>query len=690
MLTINAAIEQIHPKSVVNIFKNKYSSLIKEDLQSLIESGEKIAKNILNNPGKIQLIVGQVQSGKTATYLSVISNLFDGGSNFVFIAPAVDNILLNQTKDRLMDTFDTSSIKIFTINELKDGKQLNCEPLRDALVNGRKVILISLKNQMRLSDSKKAIKIVSDKLQSPVFIDDEGDQASFDNINKAERSAVHAEIVSIYKETNTGINLLTVTASPMAHILVDAEYSIKPDFVFYTKPGSEYLGIEEFTDEEKKHVVIIPEKDNEIFIDGGGVLPQSFREAVLSFFVSAAYIQMRDEKIDTQSMLLHIDKKIDSHSQIFMLTENLLKNMTKGLRKAESKYEKQVMKICDNLNISIQTNEIHLFMELIAEHIEFSKIRKVNGDTSSDDEVLSDVQNPRKRNYIYIGSSMLQRGVTIKNLIHTYFSYRKKGTINADTVLQRARWFGYRKNADLIRLYMCEDAVSDYIALSEMIPDMNEKIEVLERENISFKEYERSLYIPYANMRGTSESKVANSRRKLNRYLTNQGVQNSLVAEELFEELKNVKTKKMMDSQNFVGKEFENFIDFKEWIGSERFDQICSEIMPNKFDKKAFLDFIETEKPKFFIANMYTLTDEFRVRTQTGERISITQGHGNEQKGYVGDRYWYKDPSGKYENAVILQLFRIKIKDSDKEIFKCALVSSNRIHGYYIHAMDGE
>lgn len=55
---------------------------------------------------------------------------------------------------------------------------------------------------------------------------------------------------------------------------------------------------------------------------------------------------------------------------------------------------------------------------------------------------------------IYVGGTMLGRGLTLKGLAITYIIRTAKGVSTVDTVQQRARWFGYKmKYLDLCRIF---------------------------------------------------------------------------------------------------------------------------------------------------------------------------------------------------------------------------------------------
>ena len=68
------------------------------------------------------------------------------------------------------------------------------------------------------------------------------------------------------------------------------------------------------------------------------------------------------------------------------------------------------------------------------------------------------VANPiRLKNNIYIGGNMLGRGITIKGLAVTFITREAKNDTNADTLEQRARWFGYKRSyLDVCRILLTD------------------------------------------------------------------------------------------------------------------------------------------------------------------------------------------------------------------------------------------
>lgn len=114
--------------------------------------------------------------------------------------------------------------------------------------------------------------------------------------------------------------------------------------------------------------------------------------------------------------------------------------------------------------------------------------------------------------FIVIGGNTLSRGLTIEGLVSTFFLRR---TNQADTLMQMARWFGYRQGYELMpRIWMDQEAEERYEFLTEMNEDMREKLmEYADTDLTPIQSAPRILQSPsYVNVRITANNKMQESR----------------------------------------------------------------------------------------------------------------------------------------------------------------------------------
>lgn len=84
--------------------------------------------------------------------------------------------------------------------------------------------------------------------------------------------------------------------------------------------------------------------------------------------------------------------------------------------------------------------------------------------------------------FIVIGGNTLARGLTIEGLTCTYFT-RNSG--QADTLMQMARWFGYRKGFELLqRIWLTEEVRAKFRALTKVEMNLKEEIKRFEVDRI--------------------------------------------------------------------------------------------------------------------------------------------------------------------------------------------------------------
>ena len=109
----------------------------------------------------------------------------------------------------------------------------------------------------------------------------------------------------------------------------------------------------------------------------------------------------------------------------------------------------------------------------LVESIEFFSpgitVKLVNGETDEDVAVRSPYN-------LFVGGNKLGRGVTIKNLLVSYYGRHPKKP-QADTVLQHARMYGYRRNdIGLLRLFLPRELHVVFKAINKMEQGLRELI----------------------------------------------------------------------------------------------------------------------------------------------------------------------------------------------------------------------
>ena len=112
---------------------------------------------------------------------------------------------------------------------------------------------------------------------------------------------------------------------------------------------------------------------------------------------------------------------------------------------------------------------------------------------------------------IVIGGLALSRGLTLEGLCVTYM-VRNAGA--SDTLMQMARWFGFRRNyEDLCRLYITESSVRYYEYVTEAIEELREEVKTMAASNATPKDFGLKVRHSEIGIRITAANKMRSATR---------------------------------------------------------------------------------------------------------------------------------------------------------------------------------
>ena len=88
---------------------------------------------------------------------------------------------------------------------------------------------------------------------------------------------------------------------------------------------------------------------------------------------------------------------------------------------------------------------------------------------------------------IAVGGLALSRGLTLEGLV---VSYILRNTAAWDTLMQMARWFGYRPNyEDLCRVYLPQGSLDHYVEIHEAIEELRSEVRRMQRAGLTPKDF---------------------------------------------------------------------------------------------------------------------------------------------------------------------------------------------------------
>lgn len=367
--------------------------------------------NILNefeNKKDIVVLAGQVQSGKTKWIIEIIKQAINQFNyDHIFFISGTNTPLFEQSNIRLSDeaikfkTKLTNDVQVYSV--LKETKWLNkMNNLISSLTYKSKKILI---------------------------IDDEGDYASI-NASKddGESTKIHELIINAYKEILGRGGIIYVTATPFANCS-NLNSQFLPKCIYTLPINDDYTGLEFFNNLHNFYICY--EENNYL-----NQIRFSF-----CFWLLKSYLFFKEYPNEKSDFLIYISEEKKDHEKYWRYVNQLINDLQFVKYNEESIITNLCYKINENYQLKIDMIDFFNFIKLNQTNIEepliFNSIGK--------DESFFKYKNSNKKMKIIIGGKFLSRGFTYDNLLTECFYYIAKNQWAADTILQRCRWFGYRK-----------------------------------------------------------------------------------------------------------------------------------------------------------------------------------------------------------------------------------------------------
>lgn len=395
------------------------------------------------------ILVGQVQSGKTKQIIEIIQKAFDYKYNYDLIVylSGKNKELNNQVCDRLSDNFSNVS---------------NAKDLRN-ISKIQKLIIVSIKDKKRLNDIIDFIYSNKTKLNKILVIDDESDYGSINNSkDKDDLSIIYKNVYDeIYNLCYPHGGVLKVTATPFVNILTEKDFLLKDKnpFLFSMPTNNEYTGVKFFNslkndfwftsiDEEITNKLSVENREEDI-------LKAYFIWVYKSYLL---YCNKNIKNYNRSDLLINISYTKNNHNKIadiigrycgLMIDNSIIKAIIKEiLNKEIDTYisDEEYEKIFD------------FYFNIFCQYVNVSKF---NGDKLGRE--LSERYN------VIIGGNLLSRGKTFENLVCELITIKSDNQFNYDLLLQKCRWFGYRKERSRYMAVICNKEIKKQLENVETI-----------------------------------------------------------------------------------------------------------------------------------------------------------------------------------------------------------------------------
>jgi hypothetical protein len=468
-----------------------------ESQRTLIQETTEILSNCGNTTqttfNDIGLVFGYVQSGKTMSFTTLTALAKDNGYQMVIIIAGISTNLVEQSFTRL-----ERDLQIDSRNDLQWLSFRNPKPsestTKGQIVNSiknwndptfppedRQTILITVMKQKDHLPNLRNLLDSIDLIGVPVLIiDDEGDQHSMNNQNRnnsrtgqSRMSTIHKRIVEL-RNSIPHHTFIQYTATPQGPIFQDLMDQLSPKFIQLLTPGSGYTGGATFFIDRSELTEVIDDINPNQFPNQP---PQSLIKAMMVFFLGVVKgKRLREGK--NRSMMIHPSQLTFTHTEYSRFVTNIKNHFVEILSLSDDNADKkdlmdQFKGAYDDLSRS--TTDLPSFEELTGDQLRHIINSTVVQSLNSRGNNRTVVEWRNSYSWILIGGQAMDRGFTVEGLTVTYMP-RSVGVGNADTIQQRARFFGYKLGyIGYCRVYLDRDARNRYIDYVEHEEDMRRR-----------------------------------------------------------------------------------------------------------------------------------------------------------------------------------------------------------------------
>lgn len=461
--------------------KNNYSidelKVMDDTINNLIE-----ISTTENKPG---MLLGRIQSGKTRSFMGSMALGFDNGFEVVIILTKNANALARQTYERLHKEYealiDQDYISAYDIMSLP-------EDLRKFELNKKIVIVVKKekKNVERLTKALFELYPVLSKRQM-MIIDDEADYASvvYDkdkDKNLTELKVIASQLDQIKREIPTAA-YLQVTATPYSlYLQPDSEvlsargYQPKrPAFTVLVPTYQSYIGGKFYFEQSKyegpaSHVYqpvseteleLLRKEDNRRVKDAYVLTTKQLnglRSALINFVVGGKIrnLQQRaqQERPKKYAFIMHTITTKRAHMWQYQVVMKIEQKLAQLIEEDEAAFKSIIMKAYEGFKLSSESNyfpDARDVYEAVKSAFLYEELLITIVNSEQDVNQLLDKRGELKLRAplnFFIGGQILDRGITIGNLIGFYYG-RDPKKFQQDTVLQHSRMYGARPKEDL-------------------------------------------------------------------------------------------------------------------------------------------------------------------------------------------------------------------------------------------------
>lgn len=483
------------------------------------------------------LVVGHVQSGKTANYLGVINKAADAGYRLIVLIAGTHNNLRSQTQERVDEGFvgrDSDQILSRQANAVPlgvgwiersfsavaytsrgtDFARARAEGLGIPIHNlAQPAIFVIKKNPSilrNLIDWLSGTTARHGRLDMPMLvIDDEADNASVNTSQDPDRPNTINRLIRELLQLSSRNTYIGYTATPFANIFIDPDTMddvlgddlFPRHFIIGLDAPTNYVGAREFfLNEESAHLTVDLE-DTESWLPASHRIEHEVEglhytliDAIGCYVVSKAIRILRQQGRQHHSMLVNVSRFTRVQGDVAQLIAAYLQLLKDAIQNRHALSVQSALHdpYMRGLHRVWQQHYAHLpeqwpqIQQSLHEAAASMSVVEINASRNSG-SLEYRAHAGTGLNVIAVGGNSLSRGFTLEGLTVSYFL---RNTQMYDTLLQMGRWFGYRDGfGDLCRLFIKPEAHDWYAFIAEASEELRDEIRRMETANLTPQDF---------------------------------------------------------------------------------------------------------------------------------------------------------------------------------------------------------
>jgi len=495
---------------------DQVASLDAESFRVLRHLRDPLSSGLFSGRG---LVVGYVQSGKTANYTAVAARAVDAGYRLIIVLSGIHDSLRNQTQVRLErelvglseESWEASGWTLLT------GRDADFASTDAAILQRGGVFLAVIKKNThvlaKLIEFLQGAGALVEDLPALV-IDDEADQASINTRGNRDPAISDEEDASdkTYAPSPTNrlirtilrllprVSYIAYTATPFANIFINpqaldseaGEDLFPRDFALQLPRPDGYTGTEELfgvAAQGRDTLRSVPEDDVQRLRTTGrrqsaglvvgpaeNLIPTSLSDAFLTFCVAGAVRELRPGLAgQPHTMLVHVSSRTADQARIAGALKDQRDIWQGALQQGQSLeglFRGIIRSHLAGVELPADQSDIIARACEVMGGLEILELNSVAGENLEYD------RHPG-RHLVAVGGNRLSRGLTLEGLTVSYFL---RTTNMVDTLLQMARWYGFRTGyEDLVRVWTTDGIAQWFTELALVEQSLRDSLRSLAR-----------------------------------------------------------------------------------------------------------------------------------------------------------------------------------------------------------------